>query len=143
MGKGVAYHGRATDLVSADQAVVSGASFLTTIGRFAFPSELGLYSLAASLLISLFCIQESLITLPYTVQRHRPIGTPAEYAGSSLALSVLALLVLAAGALGISMFSMKGELAAVGGRWRQWHRSHCYDNLPEGLPLPTWTCQRL
>jgi O-antigen/teichoic acid export membrane protein len=92
----------------ADQAVVNGASFLTTvvIARWTFPSELGLYSIGISLLVSSVAIQESLITIPYTIQRHRPSGTQAEHAGSSLTLSgllsALGMVVLAVTALGLS-----------------------------------------
>src|SRR5438105_2895107 len=56
-GKGV--------LAVADQAVVSGTSFLTTvlIGRWCGPGELGIYSLGVTLLVSWVCVQESLIAL--------------------------------------------------------------------------------
>src|SRR5258708_28119098 len=57
----------------ADQAVVSGTSFLTTvlIGRFTYPSQLGIYVLAMSLLIAAMNFQHSLIPLPYTISRNR------------------------------------------------------------------------
>src|SRR3979411_722313 len=78
-------------LALTDQAVVSAASFLTMviIGRATDPSQLGAYAIAISVLASCFTIQGSLITLPYSIQRHRPLGTPAEHAGSSLAHSGL------------------------------------------------------
>src|SRR5258705_6321412 len=78
-------------LALTDQAVVSAASFLTMviIGRATDPSQLGAYAIAISVLASCFTIQGSLITLPYSIQRHRPLGTPAEHAGSSLAHSAL------------------------------------------------------
>ena len=88
-------------LALADQAVVSAASFLTTvmIARWTLPNELGLYSIGISLLVSSLSIQESLISLPYTIQQHRAPGTPAEHAGSSLThstlLSALGIVVLA------------------------------------------------
>ena len=74
-----------------DQAVVSGTSFLTTviIGRWTDASQLGIYAIGISVLASSYTIQGSLITLPYSIQRHRPLGTPAEHAGSSLAHSGL------------------------------------------------------
>jgi O-antigen/teichoic acid export membrane protein len=106
-------------LALADQAVVSGASFLTTvvIGRWCLPSELGVYSMAISLMVSWLGIQESLILLPYTIRRHRPLGTPAEHAGSSLThnslLSALAIVVMAVTALGLSASSAVPELVAV------------------------------
>ena len=72
-----------------DQAVVSGTSFLASImiARFCGASQLGLYAIAMSIVVTLMAIQESLIMLPYTIQKHRPIGTAAEYAGASLAFS--------------------------------------------------------
>jgi hypothetical protein len=101
----------------ADQAVVSGTSFITTIviGRWCLPSELGIYSLGISLLVSWLAVQESVISLPYIIYRQRPVqGTPPEHAGSSLAhnalLSVLAIAVLGVTAMGLS--ARGAELAA-------------------------------
>jgi O-antigen/teichoic acid export membrane protein len=101
-----------------DQAVVSGTSFLTTVlvGRWVQPSGLGAYSIAISLLLSLWCVQESLISFPYTVQRHRASGMPAEYAGSSLAnnglVSGLAAVALAMCAVVLSAGNAARELVA-------------------------------
>jgi O-antigen/teichoic acid export membrane protein len=102
----------------ADQAVVSGTSFITTIviGRWCLPSELGIYSLGISLLVSWLAVQESVISLPYIIYRQRPVqGTPPEHAGGSLAhnalLSVLAIAVLGVTAMGLS--ARGAELAAV------------------------------
>jgi O-antigen/teichoic acid export membrane protein len=106
-------------LALADQAVVSGASFLTTvvIARWTFPSELGLYSIGISLLVSSIAIQESLILAPYTILRHRPLGTRAEHAGSSLILSgllsALGIVVLAVTALGLSARAVEPPLVAM------------------------------
>jgi O-antigen/teichoic acid export membrane protein len=89
-------------LALADQAVVSAASFVTTviIGRYADASELGAYAIAISVLASLYTTQGSLITLPFSIQRHRPVGTPSEFAGSSLLQGVL-LSSVAAGLLAV------------------------------------------
>jgi O-antigen/teichoic acid export membrane protein len=106
-------------LALADQAVVSATSFLTlvVIGRSTAPSELGVYALGISLLIGFLTVQESLISLPYTIQRHRPLGTPAEHAGSSLTLSgllsALAIVTLAVAALGMSALYARPELVAM------------------------------
>lgn len=106
-------------LALADQAIVSGVSFLTTvlIARLTFPSELGLYSIGISLLILALAIQESLISLPYTIQQGRPIGTRAEHAGSALALcglmSALAIVVLALTALGMTAGNIDPKLVAM------------------------------
>src|SRR4029077_12736064 len=58
-----------------------------------------------SLLASVLAIQDSLILLPYSIQRHRPLGTPAEHAGSSLTLgrllAVASIAVLTLVALGL------------------------------------------
>src|SRR5207245_2157268 len=100
--------------------VVSGTSFLTTIliGRWCGASELGVYALGFSLLVSWGCVHQSLIALPYTIYRHRGLwGTQEEYAGSALVhnglLSALALIVLAAGAGFLSLGSPVAGLAAV------------------------------
>ena len=83
-----------------DQAVVSGTSLFVTIaiGRYTVPSQLGIYALTASLIIALQNLQNSLISAPYTIQRHRSSGTPAEHAGSALALcgllSMIAMIVM-------------------------------------------------
>jgi O-antigen/teichoic acid export membrane protein/tRNA A-37 threonylcarbamoyl transferase component Bud32 len=106
-------------LALTDQAVVSGASFLTTIliARFAPSGELGLYSMGFSLLVTSLCILESLISTPYTVQQHRPAGTPDERAGGSLAqtglLSAVVAVLLAATASGISTHGGRPDLAAL------------------------------
>lgn len=103
----------------ADQAVVSGASFLTTIsvGRWTGPSQLGFYSIGISVLVASLAIQESLVSLPYTIQRHHRLGTPAERMGSSLAqsglLSALGIVFLAVTALGLSARGAKHELVAM------------------------------
>jgi O-antigen/teichoic acid export membrane protein len=106
-------------LALADQVVVSAASFLTTviIGRCTDPSQLGAYAIAISVLASAYTMQGSLITLPYSIQLHRPLGTPAEHAGSSLAhsglFSAFATLVLVAAALGLSAYGAPSELEAM------------------------------
>ena len=96
-------------LALADQAVVSGASFLTTvlISHWTTPSQLGIYAIGISVLLSILAIQDSLIGLPYIIQRHQPLSTPSEHAGSSLAhcglLSALSVIVLAVSALVLSV----------------------------------------
>jgi O-antigen/teichoic acid export membrane protein len=86
-------------LALADQALVSAASFLTTvmIGRYTFPSQLGMYALAGSVLIWLTNAQESLVSLPYTIHRSSTQEIAAKQAGQALVLTALlsALAVLA------------------------------------------------
>jgi O-antigen/teichoic acid export membrane protein len=93
---------RTRGLALADQAVVSGTSFLTAvmIARWAFPDELGIYAMAISLLVSWVAVQESLVLLPYTIHRHRLQAISTEHAGSYLALSSLFSIVA------VAMFSM-------------------------------------
>lgn len=92
-------------LALADQVVVSGTGFLTTIfiARWSGAADLGVYAIGLSWLGTLLMFQESLVLEPYIIQLHYPHGTRAERAGASLALSVLfsvvsilALVVLAA-----------------------------------------------
>jgi hypothetical protein len=75
----------------ADQAVVSGTNFLTTffVPRWSNSSQLGIYAVTISVVLALTYFQESLISQPYTIQRHDPEDTSAERAGASLALSIV------------------------------------------------------
>jgi O-antigen/teichoic acid export membrane protein len=106
-------------LALVDQAVVSGASFLSMIfvSRWAGTTQLGFYSIGISVLISALAVQDSLVSLPYTIQRHNALGTPAEHAGNALAqsalLSTLAIVVLAAAGLALSVNGAKPELVAM------------------------------
>jgi O-antigen/teichoic acid export membrane protein len=103
----------------ADQAIVSSASFLITIavGRFANPSELGLYSVGASLLILMTGVQESLVCLPYTIQSGQSDCAEPERLGSSLVQSgVLSMLIassLAATACGSLLSGAGGQVTTI------------------------------
>jgi O-antigen/teichoic acid export membrane protein len=104
-----------------DQAVVSGASFLSTVivGRWGHSSELGTYSIAISVLVSLVVTQESLVAWPYTIQRHETPEFPAEHAGGFLIQSVL-LSAFAAAALitaGLSLSSTGVEQHLIALAW--------------------------
>ena len=90
-----------------DQAIVSGTSFLTTvsIASWSGSSELGIYAVGMSILISLLAFQDFLISQPYSIRTHYP--DRAERAGASLtcgilfaAVSVLTLTIAAFGFLG-------------------------------------------
>ena len=75
-----------------DQAVFSGANFLTTVlvGRFCGLDELGVYALAFALVVFLMVIHESLVWTPYTVYCHRKASHEQPlYAGSALAMQGL------------------------------------------------------
>jgi O-antigen/teichoic acid export membrane protein len=99
-------------LAVVDQAVVSGTSFLTTVlvGRWCGAGELGVYSLGCTLLVTWACVQESLIALPYTICRHRPLKeTPAEYAGSVLVLQCFLSALALATLVGLATFLSWGR----------------------------------
>ena len=102
-----------------DQAIVSGTGFFTTflIARWGGSSQLGIYSLALSVLLSVVGFQESLILQPYLIQRHYPEGTNAERAGASLTLSILfaggSIFVLTVIALGFSEWPTGPEMLAM------------------------------
>ncbi len=76
-----------TILSLVDQVVVSGTRFATTVlvGKFGSDAELGIYSLAFSFVVLVVCLQESLISIPYTVFVKR-LGKNEQktYSGSSL-----------------------------------------------------------
>jgi len=106
-------------LALADQTVVSATSFMTTviISRFTDPEQLGAYAIGISVLASAFTIQGQLISLPYSVQRHRPFGTPEEHAGGSLVLAgllgALITLLLTIAALNMLADGARPELTAI------------------------------
>lgn len=71
----------------ADQAIISGTSFVTAvvIGRCCGGGTLGVYALVTSALAILTGIQDQLITAPYVLYHHRQHGrTRARYRGSVL-----------------------------------------------------------
>lgn len=95
-----------------DQGFVSGGRFATTIliGRCAGQAELGAYSLGFSLLVLVTCIQEALISAPYTIFHSRREGeTWRRYNGSSLihhgSLALLAVLGFAFSGLAVYAWS--------------------------------------
>ncbi len=94
----------ATTLV--DQGIVSLTNFLAgvIVGRYCSRGELGLYSLAFSLLLLVVSFQSALVSVPYTVYCVRvPEEDRAAYSGSTLvhqlSLMVLSVVVLAVGGL--------------------------------------------
>ena len=133
-----------------DQAVVSGASFLTMImiGRWTNPVELGLYAIGASILLSFLAIQQTLISLPYQVQRCCPAATAAEHAGGALVqcglLALLTIVLLTVAALGLIANGARPELVAL--TWalagvapfvllREFGRSFAFAHLHAGRAL--------
>jgi O-antigen/teichoic acid export membrane protein len=105
-----------------DQAVLSVASFLGAllVGRFALPSELGIYSIGLSILASFLCIQESLISIPYAVQCHKTSSVAGRLAGAALQLSgmlsavvAITLIIGAVGAFALGASSGLPQLLAI------------------------------
>jgi O-antigen/teichoic acid export membrane protein len=92
----------------ADQSLVSGTNFLTTvlIGRLCGPAELGIYSVSFTLVVVLGTMLQALVAVPYTVFVQR-LQDPqrSEYSGGVLVhcaiLSVLAMLGLGGLALAL------------------------------------------
>ncbi len=104
----------------ADQAVVSGVNFLTTvlIGRACGPDELGIYSLGFSIVILISGVQLSLVSVPYTIYGSRMSERDrALYAGSvlghSVALAVLSIICLSLSAAVLSLGIGPPGLASV------------------------------
>lgn len=89
----------------ADQAIVSLSNFaaLVMVGRWTDLNQLGAYAVGFSVLALSLAMQEALVSRPYTIQLHRPLGTKAEHAFNALALSVLigVLLTVVFGALAL------------------------------------------
>lgn len=93
-----------TSLAILDQAIVSGTRFLTTIfiGRQCGKDELGIYTLTFAIYLIFACMQEALISTPYTVFGNRLHGQDRNaLSGSvlvhSVALSIVGLLAILVG----------------------------------------------
>lgn len=70
-----------------DQAIVSGVNFLTVaiVARACSPAEVGVYALAWTVVLFITVAQSNLISIPYTMYRHRREGGAlAEYGGSAM-----------------------------------------------------------
>lgn len=94
-----------------DQGIVSGTSFLTTliIARTCPQDELGVYSLAGTVVLFLAAAQGNLISVPYTIYCHRRSGEElAAYAGSTLAHQLITSLGAMACFLGLAALLATG-----------------------------------
>ncbi|MEN6459146.1 MAG: hypothetical protein ABFC63_09460 [Thermoguttaceae bacterium] len=92
-----------------DQAVVSGSNFLVMfiLVHGCSQSEVGVYSLASTVVMFLLAAQGNLISVPYTVYCHRHSGQAlAEYTGSTLVHQLLTSLAAAACFLAIGMMRL-------------------------------------
>lgn len=92
-------------LACADQSIVSATSFLTLImiAHATDVAQVGVFALGVSVIGVALAVQHSLISLPYTIQRHRPVVEASHHAFSCLTLSVF-MAVGWAVALGMSAF---------------------------------------
>ncbi len=90
-----------------DQAIVSGASFLTTLilARSCTQDEVGAYWLAWTVVLFLTAAQGNLISVPYTMYCRRRSGPSlAEYAGSTVAHQLITSAVAVACFLGLALW---------------------------------------
>ena len=94
-----------------DQGVVSGTNFLTTLilARACSQEELGVYSLAWTVVLFLAAAQGNLISVPYTMYCHRHAGDSlAAYAGSTLLHQLITSLAAVACVLGLDVLLSAG-----------------------------------
>jgi len=102
-----------------DQAIVSGASFASTVivARWTVPDQLGTYSIGISVLLAALAIQGAVISLPYTIQCYDTAQAPEERAGSSLLqsclLSAVFVLILAASGAALRASGAHPDLATM------------------------------
>ena len=86
-----------------DQTIVSGTNFLTTllIGRMGGAEELGIYSLAFTLIVLITNLQTAVFSTPFTIYGSRLSGSVRnEYAGSVLMHCVM---LMAASSFGFAL----------------------------------------
>ena len=94
-----------------DQAVVSATSFVTLIivARWTDPAQLGAFAIGMSMMGVLALLQHSLVSLPYSIQRHS-LRQGTEHACVSLIQSglfcVAGLGLVAAGALALAIYGV-------------------------------------
>ena len=97
----------------ADQAIVSLSSFATLVmvGRWTDPGQLGAYAVGFSVLALVLAVQEALVSRPYTIHLHRPLGTTAEDGFNALDLSLLlgALSALVVGVVALLLSALHAD----------------------------------
>ena len=141
-----------TVLSIGDQCLVSGTNFLTMVivGRACGLYELGVYSLAFTIVVILMAMQESLLIAPYTVimsrlrgetgRRNYGVATLLQQLLVACAVSAVLLMVSA----GAAMLSPPAEysdlclmLAIVSPFWllKEFARRACYVELNMGRPI--------
>lgn len=108
-----------TVLALGDQVAVSGTNFFATLvlGRWASPDQLGLYTLAFTLLVLLVCAFESLVTIPFTVYANRVDADGRRILAGSVLVHHLVLtgaaVAFLAAAAGLLALAGEADLAAV------------------------------
>lgn len=135
----------------ADQAIVSGTSFATTIilGRMCLPEELGVYFLALTAVWFVQDIFWEVVSTPYEVLNHRRRGSRLHrYTGSAFAHQMLLSLALivglliyyavlsvsgAATALATAVLVLAGALPLL--LFREFIRQFCFGRLRSGVAL--------
>lgn len=135
-------------LSMADQAVVSGGTFLATVAvaRWGSPYQLGAYSIGMSALFPLLGVQEALIMLPYTIRRNGPGGDAIGLARHSLTQSAL-LAGIAPHALPFSPWSCgsparTSSIRPWSARLRGWRPSFFCGNSRGSFASPTCASRR-
>lgn len=89
-----------------DQAIVSGTNFLTMLilARACSQEELGIYSLAWTVVLFLAAAQANLVSVPYTMYCHRRTGEAlADYAGSAMVHQLMTSLAAVVCFLGLDL----------------------------------------
>jgi O-antigen/teichoic acid export membrane protein len=107
-------HGRRAALALMDQLIVAAANFLTIVlvGRIAGPKDLGLFALMMTVYFLLLAVQETLVSIPYTMfavqlkgVRHRQYSGAALFQSTAWSACVGVMLAIIA----ISLFSFGGD----------------------------------
>jgi O-antigen/teichoic acid export membrane protein len=113
-------HGRRAAVALVDQFIVAGTNFATILllGRLAGPDNLGMFALVMSVYYLLLALQESLITVPFTMLGVQLKGVQRlQYSGAALcqsaALSVVVAVVLMFAAITVLFVGGDASLARV------------------------------
>ena len=97
-----------------DQSIVSGSRFVATIllGRMCGADALGVYGLGFTFVVLVACIQNALVTLPYTVLAPRRKRRRSEFYAGSVFLLFIAMALLASLVLGLVSLTRTSYLGA-------------------------------
>ncbi len=137
--------GDVAGLALTDQLIVSGTNFVTLLllGRLAGQQELGLFALVMTVYYLMLAVQESLITVPYTIFRARLNGVrQLQYSGSCICQSAAWAAcvggILAVIALWMSLIHRDADLAQRGRCiCALQRRCGCFGNSDDAIYSPT------